>query len=207
MGKRGPYAVFAEPQHRAALEKVLDAKGSIAAELAQWESWLGENDVVAITTARGVKLFSGVARKQLDQSKVAMSMMGEQAKRATAGFDVYGKILQAVEKEVQVLAVAAQLGKDGEVRIRSRLRFTPGQAAAQWSVRIQPATGNLLAGLPVEPLVVASGAVLPADLMQAVTDFSLEMMKQNPQLYGLTKEEVGKFAALQCMVGPLRSTL
>jgi hypothetical protein len=197
MGKRGAYAVFAEPRHRTALEKVLDAKGSIAAELAQWEPWLTENDAVAITTARGVKLFSGMARKQLDQcNKVAMSMTGEQAKRATAGFDVYGKILQAAEREVQVLTVAAQLGKEGEIRIRSQLRFTPGQAAAQWSARIQPATGNLLAGLPAEPVVVTSGVVLPADFMQAATEFSLDMMRQNSQLYGLTKEEVDKFAAV-----------
>ena len=53
---RGHYAILAAPQHRKAIQAMLEFKHGIDADLADLRPWLAENEVAAVATTRGIKL-------------------------------------------------------------------------------------------------------------------------------------------------------
>jgi len=92
------------------------------------------------------------------------------------------------EEEVTGVALGVRIGEGGLVRINERVRFRPDGALSHvgWP---ESAAEGLLAGLPRGPFVVAFGGVLPEGASDALMQFSVDMMKAMPNLYGLTDEQ------------------
>jgi hypothetical protein len=187
--KVGNFALTTESENRAVLEKALAAKQHAAAEVAGLESWLTSQDAVAVVTAAGAKLASKTVADKIADLRRA------QPSAATAPLEVYVTLLRQVEKQASLVAVGATIGKGETLRVTTRVRFIAGSTAAGLLANIKPAQGDVLAGLPGGPFFMAGGGITPPSWGEALIPFSVAMMKQARDLYGITPEqaeEIGK---------------
>jgi hypothetical protein len=199
VGSRGGYAVFADPKHRDALKKALAAPSRVSKELAPLQKWLAENDAGIVVTRAGVEVLCGKVQAQIRKTREFLGSFGdesvkEQMKAAVAVFEIYEKFFKTAEENVQTYAAAVKIDGQGNVYLVSRLRGTRNGALAKALAEVDAPAGNLLAGFPAGPFVAAGGGVLPKGLMEGMIDFSIQMMKAAPQLYGLSDEQAGKLS-------------
>ena len=134
IARRGDYAAISRKQvgdidFRPGLEKLLNAKRSVADEYPQMLSWLTENDVVAVATSHGLKRASEAMQEQLQQMKdiVARMNMDEDASAPVMLLETYVKIFQDAEKGIDLIAVAARVDKQGNLHVTKRIRFSEEQ--------------------------------------------------------------------------------
>jgi hypothetical protein len=195
----------------------LKLAGEVPAGLAPLEAWLTENDFAAVITRPGIKIVSAKAQEGISRMKATFAKLGEtgktkqmagRMKQAVAGLEVYVKLLQALEREVSLCGLGAQLDKQGVLRVTSRTRMVAGGKWAQLVAPIQPAKEDPLTGLPAGPYVMAGGGVVPPGTWEAVMRFSVDMMKAMPDLYGLSDEQADKLqhSIKLSMLKQIRST-
>ena len=201
VGSDGGYAVFAEPKHREVLESALASPHRVAEEVAPLKQWLAANDVGVVIMRKAVELISTRGQEELKKVKTMMADMpadmGADMQAAVAVFDVYGEILEAIGDEVQTYAAAARVADDGSVYITDWALMTPGGSAAEALGQVEAPKGNLLAGLPSGPFVIAGAGAISEKIGEALIDFSVGIMKAAPQLYGIDEEqavEMGKIS-------------
>jgi len=113
-----------------------------------------------------------------------------------AVFNVYAKMFQAAEREVAACGFGLKLDEQNTLRATSRTLLVPGGKWAEFVAQVQPAKGNLLAGLPEGPFVAAGGGVLSDAMMKAMMGFSMDLMKNMRELYGLSEEQFDEFSEL-----------
>jgi hypothetical protein len=194
VANRGGFALLAEPKHRAALKKVLDSKKGLAGELSGLGPWLPENDLALVATQSGLKLFVG---KALEELKKAREMLGN-ADMGPAGMNfgsiigIYEGFLKAIEKDVVALALGVRADKQGSIVVDGRARFVAEGGAAAVLAEAKPGDGKQLQGLPGGQFVFALGGSTSKALGERLLAFSLNVMKENSKLYGLTPEQAVK---------------
>jgi hypothetical protein len=120
-----------------------------------------------------------------------------QLKGLAAVFDVYAKVFQAAEKQVTAYGLGLQFDKQDVLRVVSRTSLVPGGAWARFLALVPPAKENLLAGLPAGPFVVAGGGVLSDAMLEAMTRWSIDLMKSMRGLYGLSESQIEKMKTLR----------
>jgi len=200
VGSRGGYAVFADPKHRDALKKALAAPSRVSQDLAPLQEWLAENDAGIVVTRAGVELLCGKVQQQLRQVRESFSKFPdefkEQMKAAMAVFEIYEKFFKMAEENVQTYAAAVKIDDQGNVFLVERLRSTRGSPLEKALSGVKAPAGDLLVGLPGGPFVAAGGGVMPKGLMEGMIDFSIQIMKAAPQLYGLSDEQAGKLSEI-----------
>jgi len=194
----GSYAALTDASHRAALEKTLRLAKEIPAGLASWKKWLAQSDVAAVILSPGLKQLSARGQESLRRAKASFAHMGEmegkmaeQLKGVGAVFDIYAKVLQAVEKEVVAYGLGVQLDKQGAVRVVSRTSLVPGGEWARLVGQVPPAKESLLEGLPAGPFVVAGG-MGSTEVLSALIKFEFGLLKNMPQWYGLNEKQTEK---------------
>jgi hypothetical protein len=199
VAQKSGYAVFAEPKHLAALRKAVAAPSRTAADLKPLEAWLAENDATVVITRAGVELLCKKVQEELTKVRQMFAQMGatnpefaEQMKPAIAVFGIYESMFKMAETNVRTVALAAKIDAQGNVQLVKRVRALPGGPLAKIMTGVKPGAANPLAGLPGGEFVVAGGGAVPEGLMQALMDFSVQMMKVMPQMYGLDDEQIGK---------------
>ena len=196
VARRGGYALLAQRDGRKALEQVLGAKQSIAAEAAGIEPWLAANDGAFVGTRRH-RPGAAEARKALadliPRADLNVAAGPAASMRAVLGF--YVTVLEAAEKEVALAAVGVSADEQGTVRVKGRLQLLRGSQLGQSLGQIQPQQ-NLLAGLPGGPFLLAFGAAMPEPLMRQVVNLGVEFMKMNAAMYGLSAEQAEQLAKL-----------
>lgn len=196
-GSRDGYAVFAETGDRQTLEQVLTTKQSLAGHLAELDSWLAENDVAFVATRAGVQFFAAKAQQGLKKAAEQFSSDPDDPMAAMrSAFDIYAGAVRVAEQEVSLAAIGIHLNPDSTLRVTSRVRFTKGGEAAKCFAGVKPATGDLLAGLPKGPFIVAFGGTLPKSLTEAAMTLSTALIKKNPKTYGMNPEQAEKLAKL-----------
>jgi hypothetical protein len=209
LARRGGYALGTR-EGRKALEQVLGAKQSIAAEVAGIEPWLAANDAAFVGTRAGIALAAAQGRQQLEKLDKDFGKIGKDfgtggdanlasgdplaSMRMVLRF--YGKVLEAAEKEVALAAVGVSADNQGTIRVKGRLRLLSGSQLGQSLGQLPPQRQDLLAGLPAGPFLVAFGAATPEHLMQQVVNLGVEFMKTNASMYGLSPEQAGQLAKL-----------
>jgi hypothetical protein len=193
---RGGYALAVRSSRRRVLEQVLESSKSVAADVAPLGELLTEGDLAGLVTRRGVELLATKGQAALQQAKQALAAVPEGQKlgmdAAIAAFNVYEQIVKAAGQEIDSYAFAARIDKGGNLHVVERVLVTPGGQAAQVLSQVKPPEGNLLAGLPDGPFVFAVAGVLPKGATQCLLEFSAEIMKAAPGLYGLNAEQVDK---------------
>jgi len=196
VGNRGGYAVAVKPSNRHVLEQVLDLPKRPAADVAPLGELLADGDLAGVVTRRGVELLSAKGQAALQQAKKELAALPDDKKlgmeAAIAVFGVYERIVKAAGEEINSYAFAARIDDGGNLHVAERLRVTPGGQAAKMLSQVKPPAGNLLAGLPEGPFVFALAGVLPESAGECLMQFSAEIMKAAPGLYGLNGEQVDK---------------
>jgi hypothetical protein len=210
VARRGGYALLAKRDGRKALEHVLNAKQSIAAEVAGIEPWLAANDASFVGTRAGIALAADQGRQQLEKldkdfGKIgkdfgtggdANLLSGDPLASMRMVLRFYGKVLDAAEKEVALAAVGVSADDQGTICVKGRLRLVRDSRIGQSLGQIQPQRQDLLAGLPGGPFLLAFGAAMPKPLMRQLADVGLEFMKMNASMYGLSPEQAVQLGKL-----------
>ncbi len=188
VAKLGAYAVATEPKHRESLQRALDAKKHVANDLAGLRPWIAEHHVVGVLTKPGVRFACARAQQGLEAARAGMEAAAGEGNPAVEGLKVYEMLFDLADEQVTAAALGVQIGEGGLVRITERVRFRPGSGLTG-SGRFESAPQGLLAGLPAGPFVVAFGGVVPEGASEALMEFSVNMMKSMPNLYGVTDEQ------------------
>lgn len=198
MANRGSFALIAKPSDRDALEAVLSAKTDVTGEVAGLESWLKENDGELVATSAGIKLFAAKVREALKKNEDMFADAGMQnpAMNIKAMLDLYGKVIDAAEKEVSLAALGVRADKESTLRLVSRVRFAKGGQVERALGDVKLADGDLMAGLPGGPFVFAGAGTAPGSLTEALMGFSMNLIKGNPEIYGLNAEQTAKLAKI-----------
>jgi hypothetical protein len=199
----GGYAALTDASHRAALEKSLRLAKEIPAGLASWQKWLAQNDVALVILAPGVKQLAARGEQAIQRLKESMTNLGgtdkaaAQLKGLAAVFDVYAKILRTAGTQVAAYGLGLQFDKQDVLRVVSRTSLVPGEAWARFLTLVPPAKENLLAGLPAGPFVAAGGGALSEAMTEAMTRWSMDLMKSMRGLYGLSDSQIEKMMTLR----------
>lgn len=193
----GGYAALTGVQSRAVLESKLALSPEIPPALKPWRGWLTGKDAAGLILSSGIKEILSKAQLALQVTKMALAAQSnEQAKAAAGMFDVYGRALQALEKQAAGFGFDLQLDGRHVLRLGSRTLFAPGGTLARLATQSRPAQVNLLAGLPAGPFVAAGGGAVSGAAMEEVRKWSFEMMRSVPDLYKITPEQSEKMAAI-----------
>jgi hypothetical protein len=189
----GGYAALTGAPFREGLES-LQLAGEVPSALKPLAQWASSRDAALVIFQPGIKELSSKGQAWLNTMKMMFGQAGEQGKQISAGFTMYGKMLQAIEKEVTAFGIGAGLDKQNVLRITSCTELKPG---GNWATALAQSTTpkeNLLTGLPSDPYVVAGGAALNDALTDAMSKLSINMMKDMPEVYGLTEEQTAKLS-------------
>lgn len=188
--QKSGYAVVvpADSEHRRLLQKVLERNADVPAEVAPLKTWIRENDVAIVILSPGIKVLTdqGIeALEKLQEQFSGMPALGDKAAQVTAVFDMYLHMLRVIQAEVHTAADGLRIDAAGNFRFGGRVRFTEGGRAASISVPANHSSEELLAGLPAGPFVGAVGTSLSPECTEALVEWSIRMMKNNPALYGV----------------------
>jgi hypothetical protein len=199
VAQRGDYAAISpkERNFREGLEKLLAAKQSVADEYPQILPWLTENDVVAVATSRGVKLASEALRQQLQQMEEMFSRMNvdQNGPSPIMILQVYAKVLQWAEKEIDTVGVAVRVDKQGAVHLSKRARFVKDSQFAASMAKLQPLEKGPLAGIPAGPFMLAGGGPWSDSVGQGMLAFQSDLMKKSFRMsYGLDEKQAEELA-------------
>ncbi len=196
IAEREGYAAIS-PNHshfREGLEKLLESKRSIADEHPRMPDWLSQNDLVAVATSHGIKTASQAAQQWYQQMKEAFARMNMD-QDALAGFEIYVKLFQIAEKEVDTIAVAARVDKDGNVHLSKRIRFTKSSDTGGSLAKLQPLEKGPLTGMPAGTFLFAGGGPWSDALARGILAFQADYMKKSfEKAYGLDEEQANELA-------------
>jgi hypothetical protein len=157
---KGSYAVLTQPLNRKSLERVLSSTNNVAAATAALGDWYAENDLYAIAMPSGIKFAQQQLLAGLALAKAQFVPQGDQGKAVVAGLEIYESLFQSLDKEATHCGIGVRLMKDG-VHVVSRTLLAEGGIALQAAKEIGPTSGDLLAGLPQGPFVMAGGGIVP----------------------------------------------
>ncbi|MCC6126114.1 MAG: hypothetical protein IT426_14225 [Pirellulales bacterium] len=191
----GGYAALTGLKYRKSLES-LELSGEVPAALKPWGEWISARDIAGVLLQPGIKTLSAKGQTWLSIMKMKLGQAGEQGKQAVAAFELYEKMLQAAEKEISACGIGLALDGQNVLRVTSRTEMLPAGEWGKFLAQVPPAKENLLAGLPGEPFVVAGGGVLSEAMMEGMMQFSLNLMKAAPGMYGLGEEQIAKMSKL-----------
>ena len=147
------YAVLALPEHRAALEQI--GKGpAIAAELADWQPWLAQNDLSIVVSRQGAQQAGAIARR-----------LGTSAADSEA--------ISMIAKQFARIGLAARTTEAGDVQLALHILPVPGSPAAELLPQFPALDESPLKLLPAAPMDAAMSCTVPGTLaasaMKAMT--------------------------------------
>jgi hypothetical protein len=179
IGSKGSHAVLWPTNNKPMLKKMLSAKGEGSAPVTQLADYLGDNDVSAVVTPHGLKVFTGLANEWIKETRDQLGIADRWhvLPILKPTFDFGESFSKRVERNVVVVAAGVQLGTDGGVHVGARALFKKGGEYAKAAAGIKGIKGGPLAGLPDEPFVVAVGGPLSEKAMKGLTDFMVETLK------------------------------
>lgn len=195
MGRIGNFALLAKESDRDALEHLLATGARVSAD-ESLKMFVDSNKVSAVLTSLGLKQVMPQAISGLLALEAAISAQGgEQAPAAIEAVHLYAKLFTAIMAEVNQVAVGLRVDPGQNVDIVKQVDFNPQGTWIKWVADIQPSSGDLLAGLPDVPFVVAGGGVVSPAILDHLMKFSVQMMQNMPG-QKLTPEQAAKYVDL-----------
>jgi hypothetical protein len=195
MGRKGDYAAFAPPRHRDALERLLASTTNLEGD-GNLPKWLGANQASVVVTPRGIKqllpkLTNGIRTAQAQIRTIA----GANGEAAAAGLNLYAELFTAAEAEVELIRLGVRIDAARNVQLIKLVQFAPGGEWAKWASMAEAPDGDLLAGFPNDPFVVALGGVFPSGAMDGLMKLSVKLMQDQPG-FRLAPEQAQKYVEL-----------
>jgi uncharacterized protein (TIGR03067 family) len=191
----GGYAALSDISHREVLNSLKPSK-EVPAALAAWRQWLSASDVAGVILPAGIKQASVKVQEGVRKVKASLPQADKQAKAAAVAFDMYAKMFQAAEREVSACGFGLQLDQHNVLRVVGRMSLKPGGEWARLAAEAEPAKENLLQGLPGGPFVLAGGGVMSDAMREAMTKFSVDIIKGMREFYGLSEKQADKMSAI-----------
>lgn len=191
----GNYAALAELSSRKTLES-LKVADEVPAALKPWVEWDATQDAAGVIFQPGIKEASSKAQMWINMMKMVLGQTGEQGKRAAAAFGMYEKLCQKIEKEVSSAGVGLQLDGEKTLRITKRALLNADGSWAKALAQVPTAKGELLKGLPADPIVAAGGVAVSDAMIDQMMKSSLDLMKSMPDFYGLNDDQIAKISDL-----------
>ena len=193
LAMRNGYALISPKKDLSAVEAAVEAKQSIAAEMAGLESWLAENDGSVVGTAAGIKFAAKLARVELKKAKDSVGS-GAEAAILRPMLEMYGKVLEVAPSELSLATAGIRCDKQGSIRIIGRARLVNGGMVSKAVAGIPPVTENLLAGVPGGPFAFAAGGVGLPNLIDGYKNLAIGLMKSMKSVYGMSAEDLERLS-------------
>jgi hypothetical protein len=191
----GNYAALAELTSRNTLES-LKVADEVSPVMKPWSDWNATQDAAGVIFQPGIKEASSKAQMWINMMKMVLGQAGEQGKKAAAAFGMYEKLCQKIEKEVSSAGVGLQLDGEKTLRITKRALLNADGGWANAMTQVPTAKGDLLKGLPADPIVAAGGIAVSDALIDQMMKSSFELMKSMPDFYGLSDDQIAKISDL-----------
>lgn len=177
IGKKGSYAAITGPEAKSALEKVINSKKDVTANVESLQGWLAGNDAAFVLTTNGVKVVVAKMRDGLKQGKNALAGAPAEAQFLSGMIDSLDATLKSAETDVTHVTFGVQIDKSNNVNLSARALFAKGSALAKSATGVKPLDGGPLTGLPDGPFVMAGGGVYSEGTAQSMMNLSFQMMK------------------------------
>jgi hypothetical protein len=195
VARQGDYAALASVRDRDELERFLASTTNMAND-EQLAPWLDANKASIVVTRRGIeqllpKLIKGIR----DIQNKIRAVAGENGQAAAAGLDLYVNLFTAAEAEVEQLGIGLQIDSSRNVDLVKRVQFKSGGDWAQWAANAKSVDGDLLAGFPDDPFVIAIAGVFSPEAMDSWMKFSVKLMQDQPG-FQLSPEQAEKYVKL-----------
>jgi hypothetical protein len=190
VGKKGNYAAMSGPTTKSALEKVINAKKDVTANVQPLQGWLASNDAALVLTNSGVKVVAAKMREGLKQAKDAVANAPAEAQFLAEMIKSLEETVKSAETDVTHVALGLQIDKANNVNLSARALFAKGSSLAKAAGGVKPLAGGPLAGLPNGPFVMAGGGVFSESTSQSLMNFSFQIMKATAK--DLPKEKLEK---------------
>jgi len=187
--KKGSFALVTAPDGRGVLKAFLKSDKSVADTIGDDAKSIAEQDAAVVFLQPGIEKFFAVAQDGLNEVK-QMLEGDPDGELAAQGIDIYVRLFEFMEAEVTQTIVGVQLDDKGAVRVVKHVKFKPDGSIAPLLKKAKPNDVDLLAGLPADPFVMAIGAQTPGELYEPLMDWSADVMKAMPQLYGLKPDQI-----------------
>ena len=197
------FAVVAREDNKQILTRVLKSSGGIAEKLGDDLAWIDERDIAAVMTDGGISVLCAKIQEGIDVAQVTLREQGKDAIGAAEILNVYRRGFAVVDQEVELVGVGLDVRESGDLALQIRKRFLPAGQFAQCLAISSPAA-DLLAGLPAEPFVIAGGCRFTPAMGRLLMDYSVEMMRAAPKLYGISNEQGDRMLEL---AGPLMAKM
>jgi len=153
VASKGDFVLLAAMDDRHALEKILDAKESVASVLKPAREWLDEQDISGVCTPTGVKF--GIAMILAGPTGIVGSSTPGQVARMKETF-------AEAERNIKLVAFGSRIEKEGHARLLTRVYFDAEGSYAAWMAKATPLAGEILGRLPDQPYLVAALARVTA---------------------------------------------
>ncbi len=191
VGRKGDFAVITSGANRVALEQFLASTSNLSSDT-ELAKWIDASRASVVFPPNGLKqllpkLISGIRGTQAN-----FRQMGPQGQPAADGLEMYAKLFTAAESEVAQFGIALRINSAQTIDLVKQITFTPDGTWAKLAADIKAAGTDLLAGLPADPYVAAMGAIVPAESLEQLMKFSVQMM-QNQPMYKLSPEQAEKY--------------
>ena len=191
--RKGDYAVIGNTYSKPLIESVLTAKKTLGDQLAPLQKFLDQGDVCVAATPAGVQQGMRQALQGLAMVKQQMQGLGEQAKMAQAGLDMYESLFKATQKNVTHFALTARVEKDGSVHLDSRTLARPAAGFAKVAQTIKPLPFHPFQRLPGGSYVAAVGGTAEGDWTEQMMQWSTQVW-QSMSNGQLKPEDIKKIA-------------
>jgi hypothetical protein len=208
--QHGDFAALAAPDAKGALEDLLNSVKDVSADLSPLRTWLGETDAAAVGTPAGIKFAIEQAQFYLPLLRGGAGFGQQPGQPGQPGaaeiVNMLEQGLKTVGSEVTHLAIGVKADESSNVRITSRVRFTPGGDWANAAKGVKAPKEGVLAGLPAEPYGMAFGMTIPPGLREALGNQIVSFLKMNPALTQMPPEQQARLAqATIDMMAPVES--
>ncbi len=190
---RNGYALLSSKKDRTAVEAAVEAKQSIAAEMAGLEPWMAENDGTVAGTAAGIKYVAKLASKELKESQENMGQ-GPDAAVLRVFMDAYGAAMEAAPKEISLAVAGIRCDKQGSLRLIGRARLVNGGQVSKAVAGIPPLTEKMFAAVPGGPFAMAAGGVGIPKLLDAYANLATGFLKGMKSVYGTSEEDMERMS-------------
>lgn len=199
------FALIVPDEEEQTLAAARKAAGGFAERLGSDLAWVDERDVAAVMSDAGISVLCAKAVEGIETVQQIVRAQGDNDMGAADLLNVYKNVFAVVDQEMEMVGLGLDVHESGDLVLQVRKRFLPaGRIAEGLAVPATPV--DALGGLPAEAFIVAGGGRLTPALGNLMMDFSVEVMKAAPKLYGIGQEQADQMLeSAQPMMAAMQS--
>ncbi len=190
VARNGAYAILMNVEHRETLEILLGMEPEVVAPFKPLDAWLQSNQASFVIMPTGVEKLVTLGRQELAKQRQVLAdrfgdpQLGHMLQSARQGFVFYDILLNLVGKEIYTVAFGVEIDASNNLRLGYRF-LLENQSVGESSHAESSVVVEHLKGYPDQPFVFAGGGSFQGEWVSRITEMSVNLMQQMPELYGL----------------------